>query len=531
MEIFNIPFLQRTRQVVTSLSGEDFFVFARKLPVSFEGNPYTNMAIKESDLLAALTVNERAYIDAQDAATLILAEAYANMLFANVPSANNLTQTLAIGNVMAAADRILSAGASPAQLSLTAALGAYLAGDNSGNLYFNSRPAYNEVAHNIQNIFTGPLNVFQSNITASYATTSTVPYFDASKNLISSVVTSIELGYLGGVLSPIQTQINNIVLGLSWKTAANVLCTTDITVASPGATLDGVTMSAGFRVVLNGQSTGSENGIYTWNGAAVPMTRTSDANTGTNILQATLVILSGTSANNIYTCPTPAPITIGVTTISFVQIGATTYVGTAGRISLVGNVFDIDVAYIGQTSIKTLGPVSTGSWNADIITGAFGGSGVNNGVRTISYAGNVAFSGAFGTTFTVTAPTTVTLPTSGTLATLAGTETLTNKAVVKRVVVTTQSATPSIKTDAGDVFTITGLAQAITSFVMSGTPTNWQMIVISVTDNGTGRLMTPGASFENSLVSFPATTVANTEISILCRWNPVTSKWRVIGIA
>jgi len=40
------------------------------------------------------------------------------------------------------------------------------------------------------------------------ATVSTVPYFDASKNLISSAVTPTELGYISGVTSAIQTQIN-----------------------------------------------------------------------------------------------------------------------------------------------------------------------------------------------------------------------------------------------------------------------------------------------------------------------------------
>lgn len=52
---------------------------------------------------------------------------------------------------------------------------------------------------------------------------------------------------------------------------------------------------------------------------------------------------------------------------------------------------------------------------------------------------------------------------SDTLVGRATTDTLTNKRVTKRVVVTTQSATPSINTDNGDIFQITGLAQAITS--------------------------------------------------------------------
>ena len=52
-----------------------------------------------------------------------------------------------------------------------------------------------------------------------------------------------------------------------------------------------------------------------------------------------------------------------------------------------------------------------------IVNGAHGGTGVNNGTSTITIGGNLAFSGAFATTLTVTNTTSVTLPTAGTLAT------------------------------------------------------------------------------------------------------------------
>jgi hypothetical protein len=52
------------------------------------------------------------------------------------------------------------------------------------------------------------------------------------------------------------------------------------------------------------------------------------------------------------------------------------------------------------------------------VVGTYGGTGVNNGVATIAYGGNVAFSGAFTTTFTVTNTTALTLPTSGTVTAL-----------------------------------------------------------------------------------------------------------------
>lgn len=49
---------------------------------------------------------------------------------------------------------------------------------------------------------------FTTKTTFSYATATTVPYLNASKELISSAVTPTELGYLSGVSSALQTQIN-----------------------------------------------------------------------------------------------------------------------------------------------------------------------------------------------------------------------------------------------------------------------------------------------------------------------------------
>src|SRR5436190_15059667 len=63
---------------------------------------------------------------------------------------------------------------------------------------------------------------------------------------------------------------------------------------------------------------------------------------------------------------------------------------------------------------------------AGTLAAARGGTGVSN-TGTITLGGNLTTSGAFATTFTMTAATGVTFPTTGTLATLAGSEALTNK--------------------------------------------------------------------------------------------------------
>lgn len=113
------------------------------------------------------------------------------------------------------------------------------------------------------------------------------------------------------------------------------------------------------------------------------------------------------------------------------------------------------------------------------------------------------------------------------------TQTLTNKRITRRVVATTQSATPAINTDNTDVSVITGLAQAITSMTtnLTGTPVDGELLMIRITDSGAARAITWGASFEASSIQLPTTTVISTMLTVGFLWNTVTSKWRVVAVA
>jgi hypothetical protein len=110
-------------------------------------------------------------------------------------------------------------------------------------------------------------------------------------------------------------------------------------------------------------------------------------------------------------------------TIETSVTGVTSVSGTLNRITSTGGttpVIDISASYVGQSSITTLGTISTGIWNGTLIGSTFGGTGVDNGSSTLTLAGNLATSGAFASTFTMTAATNVTFPTSGTLLTSSG---------------------------------------------------------------------------------------------------------------
>lgn len=94
--------------------------------------------------------------------------------------------------------------------------------------------------------------------------------------------------------------VDSAVEGLAWKDSCRVATQGNINLSSPGATIDGITMASGDRVLVRAQTTQSQNGIYIWNGAAVAMTRALDANTADELEQATTTVEEGTSVGVTY---------------------------------------------------------------------------------------------------------------------------------------------------------------------------------------------------------------------------------------
>lgn len=141
-------------------------------------------------------------------------------------------------------------------------------------------------------------------------------------------------------------QLQAWVRGVDWKESARAASTANINTASPGASIDGVALAAGERVLLKNQTTGSENGLWTWNGAAVAMTRTADASSqdGIQTLTAGLAVLvtEGTvNHDTAWVLTTDDPIVVGTTALTFNQFGGgSTY--TAGNgLTLTGSAFSV----------------------------------------------------------------------------------------------------------------------------------------------------------------------------------------------
>ena len=163
---------------------------------------------------------------------------------------------------------------------------------------------------------------------------------------------------------------------------------------------------------------------------------TSSTGTGSVVLSNTptlvtpvLGVASATSVNKVaITAPaTSATLTIadGKTltannSLTFSGTDASTLnIGTGGTLGTAAYTASSSYApAAGNSSIVTVGTVSSGTWNGSVIGSTYGGTGVNNGSNTLTLGGNHTNSGAFASTFTFTGTTTVTFPTSGTLAIL-----------------------------------------------------------------------------------------------------------------
>lgn len=113
--------------------------------------------------------------------------------------------------------------------------------------------------------------------------------------------------------------------GLAWK--APVACATTANITLSGEqTIDGVATSNS-RVLVKNQSTQSQNGIYLSGSGS--WTRTSDADTGTELEGATVRVQQGTSNADTTWIQTTDGITLGSSNIVFTQFGASVPDATA----------------------------------------------------------------------------------------------------------------------------------------------------------------------------------------------------------
>jgi hypothetical protein len=168
---------------------------------------------------------------------------------------------------------------------------------------------------------------------------------DATK-IHDGSISNTEFGYLNGVSSAIQTQIdtkaatsyvNDAVAGLRTRIIAEAATTANIDLTADlenGDTLDGVTLVTGDRVLVKDQSTASQNGLYT-----VVSSGTASRDTQFDSIeelsgQMIVVNQGSTNDNKIFLCTTNNTATLDSDSITYnvitpSNVGTVTSVGVA----------------------------------------------------------------------------------------------------------------------------------------------------------------------------------------------------------
>jgi hypothetical protein len=212
-------------------------------------------------------------------------------------------------------------------------------------------------------------------------------------------VSATELGYVNGVTSAIQTQlddklsktggtmtgaitlsgapteslhpatkayVDSAVEGLHVHPSVKAATTEDVNLSSQveaGDILDGVTLAHNDRILVKNQSTASENGIYIVQPNGAP-TRATDFDTAAEVDSGDFVFVDqGTTQANSGWVQINTPATIGTDAIAFVQFsGAGTYLA-GSALTLTGNTFSIADGAITSAKIAD-GTIVDGDINA-----------------------------------------------------------------------------------------------------------------------------------------------------------------------
>ena len=207
--------------------------------------------------------------------------------------------------------------------------------------------------------------------------------------------------------------------GLDVKASVRVATTAAINLSTDlqnGDVIDGVTLVTGDRVLVKNQGTDSENGIYVAvaSGAA---SRSSDANGTADTGELTSGTFTFVEAGTVnfdsgFVVSTDGTITVGSTGITWTQFsGAGSFEAgdglsksgtqvnvnvTANRTAITADAIDISANYVGQSSITTLGTITTGVWGsgATDIAVASGGTGASDAATARTNLGIVTSAGA-----------------------------------------------------------------------------------------------------------------------------------------
>ncbi|MER5322321.1 hypothetical protein [Streptosporangium roseum] len=144
---------------------------------------------------------------------------------------------------------------------------------------------------------------------------------------VSDAIADVDVPSWGQV----KTLVNSAVSNLDYKGSVRVASTANVSVSSAPATIDGVTLAAGNRILLKNQTAAAENGLYAFASAGAALTRAADADTGTEVTPGLWVTVEEGTANadSAWWLTTDGAITVGTTALTFTEFPLVTGGGSS----------------------------------------------------------------------------------------------------------------------------------------------------------------------------------------------------------
>jgi hypothetical protein len=166
--------------------------------------------------------------------------------------------------------------------------------------------------------------------------------------------------------------VDSVAQGLEVKQSCRAGSSSNVSVSSAPAAVGGVTLANGDRVLLRGQTTASENGLYAFTAAGSALTRTDDANATGELTGGSFVFVEeGNDADNGYVVITDGSPVIGTDAIAFEQFSGAGQIDAGNGIAKSGNELSVDLKANGGLVIES-GKIAV-DLGASSITGTLDG--------------------------------------------------------------------------------------------------------------------------------------------------------------
>ena len=299
----------------------------------------------------------------------------------------------------------------------------------------------------------------------------------SGKQDVVANVSSTEIGYLDGVTSAIQTQIDSKLATATATSTYAPLASPALTgtptapLATTGTNTTQIATTSFVQQELNILTTGAPAALNTLDELAAALGNDSNyAATITTALGLKAPLASPTFTGTV-TIPEGASIS------GFAPLASPTFTGTVilPSTTSIGNVTSTEIGYL---------------------------DGVTSGIQTQI----------------------------DTKITSSSSDTLTNKRITKRTVSITDSATPTPNSDTTDIYLVTALAQTATFGAPTGTPTQGQQLIIRIKDNATARTLAWNAIYRaSSDLALPTTTIVSKTVYLGFMYNSTDSKWDLLS--